>query len=186
MGSNKLHRSMDQGETWETLSGDLTRGGRAGNVPFGTLTTLAEHPERFGQLAVGSDDGLVHVSMDGGHAWTQLDMPIPTSLGKGDGRQARLGHRSDVVAPRRRPARGGAQRVPARRAGRVGVCDTQRRKNVGALGQGPALGTRQRPGRAGRPPWMVGGGHRRRRLPHHRRRRIVQRAAPRLAPRACA
>jgi photosystem II stability/assembly factor-like uncharacterized protein len=85
MGSNKLHRSMDQGETWETLSGDLTRGGLAGNVPFGTLTTLAEHPERFGQLAVGSDDGLVHVSTDGGHAWKRLDMPIPTSLGKGDG-----------------------------------------------------------------------------------------------------
>ena len=68
---------MDQGETWETLSGDLTRGGRAGNVPFGTLTTLAEHPERFGQLAVGSDDGLVHVSMDGGHAWT-TGHAIPT------------------------------------------------------------------------------------------------------------
>ena len=50
--------------------------------PFGTLTTLAEHPERFGQLAVGSDDGLVHVSMDGGHAWTQLDMPIPPRSAK--------------------------------------------------------------------------------------------------------
>ena len=51
---------MDQGDTWETLSGDLTRGGLPGNVPFGTLTTLAEHPNRFGQLAAGSDDGLVH------------------------------------------------------------------------------------------------------------------------------
>ena len=82
MGSNKLHRSMDQGETWETLSGDLTRGGRAGNVPFGTLTTLAEHPERFGQLAVGSDDGL-RARVDGrGARWTQLDMPIPTSLAR--------------------------------------------------------------------------------------------------------
>ena len=185
MGSNKLHRSMDQGETWETLSGDLTRGGRAGNVPFGTLTTLAEHPERFGQLAVGSDDGLVHVSMDGGHAWTQLDMPIPTSLGKGDGRKHAWvtevmwsHHDADLLVV----ALNG-YRNDALDAWVFATATAEKRGSVGAriCPRNPST-----PLSSWKTTLMVGGGHRRRRLPHHQRRRIVQRAAPRFAPRACA
>ena len=53
MGSNRFHRSMDQGDNFETLSGDLTRGVRKGNVPFGSLTSIHESPLRFGRLAVG-------------------------------------------------------------------------------------------------------------------------------------
>ena len=83
MASNKVHRSLDQGDSFETMSGDLTRGGLEGNVPFGTLTTMAEHPSRFGQLAVGSDDGLVHVTMDGGYTWNRIPLPLRTQIGKG-------------------------------------------------------------------------------------------------------
>ena len=68
-GSNKVHRSFNRGDDWETLSGDLTRGGRRGDVPYGTLTTLDESPLRFGLLYAGSDDGFVHVSRDGGYTW---------------------------------------------------------------------------------------------------------------------
>ena len=71
-GSNKLHRSFNRGDDWETLSGDLTRGGRRGDVPYGTLTTIDESPLRFGLLYVGSDDGLVHVSRDGGYTWENI------------------------------------------------------------------------------------------------------------------
>lgn len=77
MASNRVHRSFDQGANWETLSGDLTRGGIPGNVPFGTITSLHESPLRFGQLAVGTDDGLIQVSRDGGYNWTQLTSPVP-------------------------------------------------------------------------------------------------------------
>jgi photosystem II stability/assembly factor-like uncharacterized protein len=77
MASNRVHRSFDQGESWETLSRDLTRGGISGNVPFGTITTLHESPLRFGQLAVGTDDGLIQVSRDGGYSWTELSSPVP-------------------------------------------------------------------------------------------------------------
>ena len=84
MGSNRVHRSLNRGDDFEVLSGDLTRGGKPGNVPFGTLTTMAEHPKRFGQLAVGSDDGLVHVTMDGGHTWDALKLPVATQVGKGN------------------------------------------------------------------------------------------------------
>jgi photosystem II stability/assembly factor-like uncharacterized protein len=76
MASNKVHRSLDSGTTWETLSGDLTGGGRTGDVPFGTITSLHESPLRFGQIAVGTDDGRLHLSRDGGHSWTELPFPV--------------------------------------------------------------------------------------------------------------
>lgn len=77
MASNRLHRSFDQGENWETLSDDLTRGAREGNVPFGTITSLHESPLRFGQLAAGTDDGLIQISRDGGYSWNEITSPIP-------------------------------------------------------------------------------------------------------------
>ncbi len=80
LGSQKLHRSLDRGETWEALSGDLTRGGRPGDVPYGTLTSIDESPLRFGLLVVGSDDGLVHVTEDGGHAWRRVSDALPPHL----------------------------------------------------------------------------------------------------------
>ncbi|MEM6337782.1 MAG: sialidase family protein, partial [Bacteroidota bacterium] len=78
MGSNKVHRSLDQGETFEALSGDLTRGGRPGDVPYGTLTSLDESPLKFGLLYAGSDDGLVHVSRDAGTTWTRISDSFPS------------------------------------------------------------------------------------------------------------
>lgn len=77
MASNRVHRSFDQGVHWETLSGDLTRGGIPGNVPFGTITSLHESPMRFGQLAIGTDDGLIQISRDGGYSWNALTSPVP-------------------------------------------------------------------------------------------------------------
>ena len=77
MGSNRFHRSMDQGENFETLSGDLTNGGKKGNVSYGTLTVIAESPTRFGLLYTGSDDGLIHVSKDGGYSWTKIMNGLP-------------------------------------------------------------------------------------------------------------
>lgn len=80
MGSNKLHRSMDQGDNFVEISGDLTKGGIKGDVPYGTLTTIHESPLRFGLLYTGSDDGLVHVSKDGGTSWTQISEGLPENM----------------------------------------------------------------------------------------------------------
>ncbi|PHI20462.1 glycosyl hydrolase [Lewinellaceae bacterium SD302] len=68
-GSNHLHRSYNQGDDWATISEDLTMGGKPGDVPFGTLSSIHESPLRFGLLYTGSDDGLIHVSKDGGNSW---------------------------------------------------------------------------------------------------------------------
>lgn len=80
MGSNFLHRSMNQGETWEKISEDLTNGAKEGNVAFGTLTTISESNFQFGLLYTGSDDGKIHVSKDGGVSWQLISGNLPQNL----------------------------------------------------------------------------------------------------------
>jgi len=72
LGANKLMRSMNQGDDWEEISDDLTSGGKKGNVPYGTLTTISESPFQFGLIYAGSDDGFVHVTKDGGVSWSKI------------------------------------------------------------------------------------------------------------------
>jgi len=71
-GANRLYRSFDQGETWTAISDDLTSNREQGDVPFGTITQVAESPKRFGVLWVGTDEGKVWGTRDGGFAWTDL------------------------------------------------------------------------------------------------------------------
>ena len=80
IGSNFLHRSMDQGKTWEIISSDLTFGEKEGNVAFGTITTISESKLQFGLLYVGSDDGKIHVSKDGGVSWQLISSSLPQNL----------------------------------------------------------------------------------------------------------
>ncbi|MEM9868117.1 MAG: glycosyl hydrolase [Bacteroidota bacterium] len=80
LGGNKLHRSLNQGDDWEAISDDLTQGGKKGNVAYGTLTTISESPFKFGLLYVGSDDGLVHVSKNGGGSWENISSGFPKNL----------------------------------------------------------------------------------------------------------
>ena len=80
MGSNKFHRSLDQGNNFETLSNDLTNGGIKGNVSYGTLTTIIESSIRYGLIYVGSDDGLIHVSKDGGFSWKNISGSLPEKM----------------------------------------------------------------------------------------------------------
>ena len=80
LGSNKLHRSFNQGKDWEPISGDLTQGGRKGNVAYGTLTTFSESPFQFGMLYTGSDDGQIYGTQDGGATWTELSRDLPKDL----------------------------------------------------------------------------------------------------------
>ncbi|MAM29662.1 MAG: glycosyl hydrolase [Flavobacteriaceae bacterium] len=80
LGGNKLMRSMNQGNDWSAISDDLTTGGKKGNVAYGTLTAIAESPFQFGLLYVGSDDGLVHVSKNGGANWQNISASFPKDL----------------------------------------------------------------------------------------------------------
>lgn len=77
LGSSRVHRSLDGGNEWEAISPDLTGGSRAGDVPYGTLTSLSESRRRFGLIWAGSDDGPVHVTRDGGVSWTDASDGLP-------------------------------------------------------------------------------------------------------------
>ncbi|MFI5133253.1 MAG: hypothetical protein ACHQEB_02900 [Chitinophagales bacterium] len=69
IGADRLYRSLNKGDSLVAISDDLSNGRRAGNVPFGTLTTIAESPTRFGLLYVGTDDGNIQISKDNGYSW---------------------------------------------------------------------------------------------------------------------
>ena len=87
-GSQRLWRSDDRGDSWQAISADLTQGkarheqkfmGRVWSVDalfdhramskYATTTAISESPVTEGVLAVGTDDGLVQLSDDGGETW---------------------------------------------------------------------------------------------------------------------
>jgi photosystem II stability/assembly factor-like uncharacterized protein len=87
--SNHVHRSTDEGSSWETISPDLTRndperlrssGGpitadNSGAEVYCTIFAFRESPHEKGVFWVGSDDGLVHLSRDGGATWENVTPP---------------------------------------------------------------------------------------------------------------
>jgi BNR/Asp-box repeat. len=79
-GTNRFYRTMNKGNNFKVLSGDLTHGKKPGDVPFGTITTISESPLKFGLLYCGTDDGNIHVSKDGGYTWTLVSTPLPQNL----------------------------------------------------------------------------------------------------------
>ena len=89
-GANKLFRSGTRGDVWEEISPDLTspdplklttgRGGD-GNIQYSTITTVDESPIRAGVIWVGTDDGNVHLTQDGGQNWEKLNDRITGNPG---------------------------------------------------------------------------------------------------------
>ncbi|MEM1448710.1 MAG: glycosyl hydrolase [Planctomycetota bacterium] len=79
-GGNRVFKSFDRGDTWSVHSPDLTTKDEekiAGNVPHCTITTIAESKLDPGLLLVGTDDGLVHMSTNGGYDWTNMTGQFP-------------------------------------------------------------------------------------------------------------
>jgi photosystem II stability/assembly factor-like uncharacterized protein len=77
LGANKLFRSMNKAEKWTAISDDLTKDLPNGNVPFSTITCISESTLKFGLLYVGTDDGNLHVSKDGGNSWDLISDNLP-------------------------------------------------------------------------------------------------------------
>ena len=89
--ANVLFRTADGGQTWTPISPDLTRNDKrreqwSGGPITGdnttaeyycTISAVAESPREKGLIWVGSDDGLVHVSRDGGKTWNNLTEHLP-------------------------------------------------------------------------------------------------------------
>jgi photosystem II stability/assembly factor-like uncharacterized protein len=85
-GANVLFRTTDRGKTWAPISPDLTRNDKAtqgwGGTPitnegaggevYGTIISIAESPHDAATIYVGTDDGLVQLTRDGGRSWTNV------------------------------------------------------------------------------------------------------------------
>jgi photosystem II stability/assembly factor-like uncharacterized protein len=90
--ADKLFRSDDRGDTWRVVSGQLSRGlnrdllpvmGKVWSVDavarhastafYGNASALAESPKKEGVVYVGTDDGLISVTEDGGKTWRKID-----------------------------------------------------------------------------------------------------------------
>jgi len=78
-GGNKLFKSLDQGDSWREISGDLSKQNenRQGDVTFGTITTISESKFDPDLLYVGTDDGNIWRTEDAGHNWENLSKKIP-------------------------------------------------------------------------------------------------------------
>lgn len=77
MAAQKVFRSLNRGESWETISDDLTKNKKQGDVPFSTVSALEESPIKFGLLYAGTDDGNVWVSKNGGGSWENITTGLP-------------------------------------------------------------------------------------------------------------
>ena len=92
-GSNYMHLSTNGGQSWETISGDLTRnipetikssGGpitqdNTGAEYYANIFAIAESELEEGVIWTGSDDGLIHVTKDGGNTWEDVTPPLNIS-----------------------------------------------------------------------------------------------------------
>jgi hypothetical protein len=91
LGSQLVHKSTDRGETWTTISPDLTTNNPAwqkqdesggltpdvsGAENFTTIITIAPSPLKDGVLWIGTDDGRVHVTRDGGKTWDSIEKNV--------------------------------------------------------------------------------------------------------------
>jgi photosystem II stability/assembly factor-like uncharacterized protein len=79
-GSNKLHKSFNKGDSLPAISADLTNGGKAGDVPYGTITTISESELQPNLIFVGTDDGNIQISKDGGYTFTNINAGLPSGL----------------------------------------------------------------------------------------------------------
>jgi photosystem II stability/assembly factor-like uncharacterized protein len=77
MAAQHVFRSMNKGENWEVISDDLTKNRKQGDVPFSTISAMAESSLKFGLLYAGTDDGNIWVSRTGGGSWENITAGLP-------------------------------------------------------------------------------------------------------------
>ena len=90
VGSQFVHQTTDDGQSWQVISPDLTTndkskqgfsggltGDNIGVEYFSTIFAIAESPKEKGLIWVGTNDGLVQLTRDGGKNWTNVTKNIP-------------------------------------------------------------------------------------------------------------
>jgi hypothetical protein len=78
-GMQHVLMSRDRGDTFETISPDLTYNTKSemGDIPYHTVFSISESPLRAGVIYAGTDDGRVHVTQDWGRNWSEITAGLP-------------------------------------------------------------------------------------------------------------
>ncbi|MEY2923770.1 MAG: hypothetical protein RLZZ337_310 [Bacteroidota bacterium] len=93
VASHRLWRSNDRGDSWTALSGDLTRNEERFELPimgrvqsfdnpydvyamstYNTITSISESPKQRDLIYIGTDDGLIQITEDGGKSWSETNV----------------------------------------------------------------------------------------------------------------
>jgi photosystem II stability/assembly factor-like uncharacterized protein len=77
LGANTVKKSLDQGDSWFSISPDLTNGPGSGNLQYGTITTLSVSPLNSDVIYAGTDDGNLWVTKNGGNDWDKISDDLP-------------------------------------------------------------------------------------------------------------
>lgn len=99
-GGHKLFRSDNRGDDWKVISGDLSRGLDRDKLPvfgkiwgpdavakhqstalYGNASTISESPKKEGLIYVGTDDGLINITEDGGKTWRKVEKVLEVPEG---------------------------------------------------------------------------------------------------------
>lgn len=76
-GSHRLYRSTNRAVSWTAISGDLTNGASSGNLVYNTITAIAVAKSNANVIYVGTDDGNVQLTTNGGTNWTNITGTLP-------------------------------------------------------------------------------------------------------------
>lgn len=76
-GANQLYRTTNAGTNWSAISPDLTNGSGGGNLTFGTIYSIDVSPLNSDVIYVGTDDGNVWITTNGGANWNNISGSLP-------------------------------------------------------------------------------------------------------------
>ncbi len=76
-GAEKLYYSSDRAQSWTAISPDLTNGESSGNLVYNTITNISVSPIDDNIIVVGTDDGNVSITENGGDSWSNISGALP-------------------------------------------------------------------------------------------------------------
>ena len=76
-GANRVYKTTNAAGSWTAISPDLTGGPYTGNLVYGTITSISVSPFSSDLIYVGTDDGNVWITDDGGDNWDIISTSLP-------------------------------------------------------------------------------------------------------------